>query len=81
MKQAIFFPLYNIHSDLVKTAIGLKDNRAIEQFFKEAGIEIHEVGKKKCVRCEDLLNFAKNKTVFLNYKAQSDLSKDIDDLE
>lgn len=81
MKHAVFFPLYNIYSDLVKTAIGLKDNRSVEQFFREAGIKVHEVGKKKCVTCEDLLSVAKNKQVFIKYEAKSELSKQIDDLE
>lgn len=81
MKHAIFFPLYNIFSDLVKTAIGLKDSRAVEQFFRDAGVKIHDVGKKKCVTCEDLLNVVKNKQVIIRYEAKSELSKKIDDLE
>lgn len=81
MKNAIFFPFYNIHSDLVKTAIGLKDNRSVELFFRDAGIIIREVGKKKCVTCEDLLNVLKKKQVYMKYEAQSDLSKQIDNLE
>jgi hypothetical protein len=81
MKHAIFFPLYNIYSDLVKTAMGLKDNRSVEQFFKEAGIQIHEIGKKKCIRCEDLLNIVKNGMTIIEYKAQSKLSKRIENLE
>lgn len=81
MKQAIFFPLYNIFSDLVKTSIGLKGSRSIEKFFKDAGIEVHEVGKKKCVTCEDLLKAVSNKQVFIRYEAQSELSKEFDKLE
>jgi hypothetical protein len=81
MKHAIFFPLYNIHSDLVKAAIGLKDNRSVEQFFLEAGIKIREIGRKKCVTCEDLLNIVKNKQVIIRYEGQSNLSKQIDKLE
>lgn len=77
----IFFPLYNIHSDLVKTAIGLKDNRAVEQFFKAAGIEILQIGTKRCVRCEDLLNFGRSKEIFSPYEAKSKFSKEIDELE
>ncbi len=81
MKSVIFFPFYNIHSDLVKTAIGLKDSRSVEQFFREAGIKVREIGKKKCVTCEDLLNVSKNKPVFMEYEARSELSKQIDKLE
>lgn len=81
MKHVIFFPFYNIYSDLVRTAIGLKDSRSVEQFFREAGIKIYEIGKKKCVTCEDLLNVASNKQVFMNYEAKSELSKQIDNLE
>lgn len=82
MKTAVFFPLYNIHSELVKTALGLKDNRSIEQFFLEAGIKIREIGKKKCVTCEDLLNVVKiNKQVVMRYEAKSDLSRQLNDLE
>jgi hypothetical protein len=81
MKHAIFFPLYYIHSDLVKTAIGLKDSRSVEQFFHEAGIKIHEVGKKKCVTCEDLLSVTKAKQVIFRYEAKSALSKQFDQLE
>lgn len=82
MKSAIFFPFYNIYSDLVKIAIGLKDNRSIEQFFQEAGIKIMDVGKKKCVTCEDLLNVVKNnKPVVMRYEPQSDISKQISELE
>jgi hypothetical protein len=81
MKHAIFFPLYNIYSDLVKTAIGLKDNRSVEQFFKDAGIKVHEIGNKKCVACEDLLNLGNAKQVFESYQARSELSKRIDNLE
>jgi hypothetical protein len=82
MKNAIFFPFYNIHSNLVKTAIGLMDNRSVEQFFREAGIKVHDVGKKKCVTCEDLLNLVKiNKLVVMRYEPQSELSKQINELE
>lgn len=81
MKHAIFFPLYNIYSDLVKTAIGLKDSRSVEQFFQEAGIKVHEIGKKKCVTCEDLLNVLKGKAIVMRYEAKSDLSRTLDDLE
>jgi hypothetical protein len=81
MKNAIFFPFYNIHSDLVKAAIGLKDSRSIEQFFREAGITVREIGKKKCVTCEDLLNVSKNKPVLMKYEAQSAISKQINNLE
>lgn len=81
MKHPIFFPLYNIHSDLVKTAIGLTDNRSVEQFFREAGIRVREIGKKKCVTCEDLLKVTKGKQAIMRYEAQSELSKQIDDLE
>jgi hypothetical protein len=81
MKHAIFFPLYNIFSDLVKTAIGLKDNRSVEQFFREAGIKVHELGKKKCVTCEDLFSVTKDKQVIFKYEAKSALSKQVDQLE
>ena len=81
MKHTIYFPLYNIHSDLVKTAIGLKDNRSVEQFFKEAGIEILDIGKKRCVKCEDILNVARGRISYMKYEAQSELSKQIDNLE
>jgi hypothetical protein len=81
MKHAIFFPLYYIFSDLVKTAIGVRDSRSVEQFFHDAGIKIHEIGKKKCVTCEDLLNAIKNKQVIMRYEAKSELSKKIDTLE
>jgi hypothetical protein len=81
MKHAIFFPLYNIHSVLVKTALGLKDSRSVEQFFRAAGIKIREVGKKKCVTCEDLLSVTKDKQVIFKYEAKSALSKQIDQLE
>lgn len=81
MKHAVFFPLYNIYSDLVKTAIGLKDSRSVDQFFHDAGIKIHEVGKKKCVTCEDLLSVVTKKQVIMRYEAKSELSKKIDDLE
>lgn len=43
----IFIPFYNIHSDLVKTALGMKDTRSIERFFRRAEIKIHEIGGKK----------------------------------
>lgn len=81
MKQAVYFPLYNIYSDLVKTAIGLKDNRSVEQFFEDVGVKVHEFGKRKCVKCDDLLGVTMNKPVFMTYEAQSDLSRKIDDLE
>lgn len=81
MKNVVFFPFYSIHSDLVKTAIGLKDNRSIEQFFCDAGIKVYEVGKKKCVTCEDLLKVVKDKQAIMRYEAKSELSKKIDDIE
>lgn len=81
MKHAIFFPLYNIYSDLVKTAIGLKDTRSIEQFFRDAGVRIHEIGKKKCVTCEDLLNIIKTPQSVMTYAAKTEISKQIEDLE
>lgn len=82
MKHPVFFPLYNIYSDLVKAAIGLKDTRSVEQFFQQAGVKIHDIGNKKCVACEDLLNIlTRKKQVVFKYEAQSELSKQIDKLE
>jgi hypothetical protein len=82
MKNAIFFPFYSIHSNLVKAAIGLKDSRSVEQFFREAGIAVRDIGKKKCVSCEDLLNAMKNnKQTIMRYEAKSDFSKQLNDLE
>ena len=78
MKQPVFFPLYNIHSDLVKSAIGLKDNRSVEQFFREAGVEVRDVGGKRMVTCEDLVNISKPQPVFVTYKGKS---RKFDDLE
>lgn len=79
MKHPIFFPFYSITSDLVKTAIGLKDNRSVEQFFNEAGIKLHDIGKKKCILCEDLLSVTKPKPAIFTYKSK--ISRKIDDLE
>lgn len=81
MKHPIFFPFYNIYSDIVKTSLGLKSNRTIESFFKEAGIPVVIIGTKKCVTCEELLNAAKDKKVFATYVAQSARSKMLDELE
>lgn len=80
MKSEIFFPIYSITSDIVKTSLGLQDPRSIEKFFREAGIKIHEIGKKKCVKCEDLLNLNTEKPVIMNYKPQSKHSKEIFDM-
>lgn len=76
-----FFPLYNIYSDLVKVALGLTDNRSIERFFRDAGVRIQRIGKKKCVACEDLLNVLKGKKRVARYQAPTIVSKEIDDLE
>jgi hypothetical protein len=76
-----FFPLYNIYSDLVKVALGLTDNRSVERFFRDAGIRVQRIGKKKCVACEDLLNIMKGKKKVLRYKAPIIVSKEVDDLE
>lgn len=73
--------LLYIYSDLVKTAIGLKDIRSIEQFFRDAGVKIHEIGKKKCVTCEDLLNVVKNLRAVMKYVGKTNISKQIEDLE
>lgn len=81
MKTPIFFPFYNIHSDLVKTAIGLKDTRSIEQFFINANIKITLIGKKKCVTYDDLMNAVKPTPVVLRYEPKSTLSKRIDEIE
>ena len=81
MKQTTFFPIYSIHSDLVKSALGLKDSRSIEKFFNEARIKVHDIGGKKCVMCEDLLTITKPNPQVFRYEAQSDFSKEIDDLE
>ena len=80
MKQTVYFPVYNIYSDLVKTAIGLKDSRSIEKFFIEAGVKIHDIGGKRVVMCQDLLGLTSNTKVFLNYEAKSSFSREIDDL-
>lgn len=81
-RTVTFFPLYSIYSDLVRVALGLSDTRSIMRFFREAGIKVHVIGKRKCVTCEDLLNVVKNnKPVAFRYEARSDLSKQIDDLD
>ena len=80
MKSEVFFPIYSIHSDLVKTSLGLTDNRSIEKFFREAGIKVHEIGKKKCVMCQDLLNLITEKPVIMSYKPQSNHSQEIFDM-
>lgn len=77
MKQPIFFPFYSIYSDIVKTSLGLKDNRSIEKFFKEAGIKVYDIGEKKCVLCEDLLAVTKPKPVIFRYTPQSELERQI----
>ena len=81
MKEPIFFPFYNIHSDLVKTAIGLTDNRSVELFFINAKIRITPIGKKKCVTYDDLMNATKPSPVVLRYEPKSQLSKRIDEIE
>jgi hypothetical protein len=82
MKHPVFFPFYNIYSELVKTAIGLKDTRSIDQFFKDAGVEIRLIGKKKCVTCEDLLNvLTKTQVVVMEYVARTPLSRKIEEME
>jgi hypothetical protein len=78
MKQLIFFPFYHIYSDIVKTALGLKDTRSIERFFKGSGIKVHDIGGKKCVTCEDLFYVTKPKTQIFRYKAQGKNAKKID---
>lgn len=81
MKHAIFFPLYNIHSDLVKAAIGVKDNRSVEHFFLNAGVKIRMIGKKKCVTYDDIVSVVSmKKPPVLRYDAQSELSRMIDEL-
>jgi hypothetical protein len=79
--SGMFFPLYNIYSDLVKVALGLTDNRSVERFFRDAGVRIQRIGKKKCVACEDILNAMKAKKSVLRYEARSALSRKIDELE
>lgn len=83
MNNIVFFPLYNIFSDLVKAALGLKDTRSIEQFFRAAGVKIHLLGTKKCVACEDLLNVVSggHQKQATPYEAKSKFSKRIDELE
>lgn len=80
MNHIILFPFYNIHSDLVKTALGMKDTRSIERFFRRAEIKIHEIGGKRCVLCEDLLAVTKPKPQVFQYEPQSNFSREIDDL-
>lgn len=80
MKTFIFFPFYNIHADLVKAALGLNDNRSIENFFQKAGVPILMIGNKKCVSCEDLMSVFKKKPVIMRYEAQSELSRLIDEI-
>lgn len=75
MKHPVFFPVYNIYSDLVRTAIGLKDTRSIEKFFEEAGIKVHDIGGKKCILCEDLLNITKPKPQVYERKLRKELSQ------
>lgn len=62
MKTPVYFPIYNIHSDLVKTALGLRDNRSIEKFMETAGVPIKLIGNKQCVFCEDLFNVIDSKS-------------------
>lgn len=81
MKHPTFFPIYSIHSDLVKTALGLKDNRSVEQFFKVAGIKIHQLGNKKVITCEDLLNVTtKVNAAASTYEPRSDMARGLDDM-
>jgi hypothetical protein len=85
MKLPVFFPFYNIYSDLVKTALGLKSNQSIDQFFSDAGLKVVQIGNKKCVICEDILILLKPDLLrlrgSLRYEAKSDFSKKIDELE
>lgn len=80
MRQTIFFPFYHIYSDLVRTALGLKDSRSVERFFKEAGIKIYEIGNRKCVVCEDLLSVTKPKPVIFRYEGKSEISRKLDEM-
>lgn len=82
MKQPVYFPLYSIHSDLVKTALGMKDVRSVEKWLEEAGVPVVQIGNKKMVTCEDLLNAKPDSTqVLAYYRSKSDFSKQIDDLK
>lgn len=77
-QQVIYFPIYHIFSDLVKTAIGVNSSRSIERFFRDAGIKVHDISGKKCVTCEDLLALGKdNKQRIMEYEPQSDLSREL----
>lgn len=80
MEHPLYFPFYCIYSDIVKSALGLKDSRSIEGFFVRAGVTVHIIGGKKCVMCDDLLNLTKPQPVIMRYEAQSDLSREIDRL-
>ena len=82
MKHPVYFPLYNIQSDLVKTALGLKDNRSIEKWLQQVGINIQEVAGKKLISCEDLMRaprgFSKSLT---RYSAISNEAQEINNLK
>lgn len=79
MKLPTFFPFYNIYSDLVKTALGLKSNQSIDQFFSDAGLKVVQIANKKCVTCEDIMTLLRpeimNLKGGLRYEAKTDFGK------
>ena len=80
MKPA-YFPIYDIRSDLVKSALGLKDNRSVEKWLNAAGITIHNIGTRRVVKCEDLFNVSTNESKgFVPYESKGKYSKQLDEL-
>lgn len=79
-KHAIYFPLYHIYSPLIKASLGMKDTRSIDSFFRKADIKVYDIGGKKCVTCEDLLNVTKPKPAIFRYKTKSGIDKELDEM-
>ncbi len=82
MSKVVYFPIYNIHSPLVKAALGMKDPRSVERWMREAGITIKEIGGKKMISCEDLIEATKKKdNSSLTYSISQETSDILKDLK
>ena len=85
MEKTTYFPFYYIYSDIVKVALGVKDNRAVVSKLRTAKIKIRVRGRLKFIKTEDILSMIEEceeeDSMFPTYRGKGNGAKLIDDLE
>lgn len=59
MEKLQFLPFFRLHSEALRTMLGLKDNRSILNWLKEKGIKIRGSGKDAYILTDEALEALK----------------------